>query len=359
MKILYGVCGDGMGHAMRSAVVARHLENVGHRVNFASSGSALNYLSKMWPGQVTRVAGLTTVVHKNGIAPEATVAVNALAQVFALPLHALSFLSVSYDRPDVVVSDFDPWTARYAWLTGTPLVAVDNVHFMNRCDHPAEAVLSDLNAAALMFPTVENMVPGASEYLVTTFVNAPVRKSRTSLHLPILRPEVLAAKCATDNGHIVAYFNDRSDHEARTAALSQVGVPVRLYGQKGRTTETTYGNLTLCPFSDASFIADMANCRAVIGGAGFTFMTEAIYLGKPMLALPFRGQFEQILNANYLQLLGYGERCCALTGDAVRSFLGRVPFYADRLRSFVHDGNSELLTSVVRAIHMAAPRRAA
>jgi uncharacterized protein (TIGR00661 family) len=244
-------------------------------------------------------------------------------------------------------------------LTGKPLVAVDNVHFMNRCDHPAEVVARDVSAAALMFPMVEHMIPGANEYLVTTFVDAPTRKPRTSLHLPILRPEVLEAKRSTDNGNIVAYFNDRADHSARAAALAQIGVPVRLYGEKGRTTETTYGSLTLCPFSDARFIDDMASCRAVIGGAGFTFMTEAIYLGKPMLALPFRGQFEQILNANYLQLLGYGERCCSLTTESVRSFLGRVPSYTVKLREFMHDGNAELLASVDRAVHAAAWGRVA
>jgi uncharacterized protein (TIGR00661 family) len=296
------------------------------------------------------IVGFSSAINGNSVAPEATLMANTLRQTLSVPMHALSLLNVACDPPDVVISDFDPWTARYAWGTGTPLVAVDNIHFMNRCNHPADVVVSDLSAATLMYPVVEAMVPAARQYLVTTFVDAPVCKPNTTLHLPILRPEVLAAKRAGSNGHVIAYFNDKADHRALTEAFTSVGAPVRLYGEKGRTTETTHGNVTLCPFADARFIADVAASRAVIGGAGFTFMTEAIYLGKPMLAVPFRGHFEQILNANYLEVLGYGERGCDLDADRVNAFLGRVSAYTAELRGFAHDGNRELLASVERAI---------
>ncbi len=350
MKILYGVCGVGMGHVMRSAVVARYLESRGHAVRFASTGRALDYLVQRWPGQVTGVPGLATIITDNSVAPEATLLFNMMMQPLCVPLHVLSLLDVGFDPPDVVVTDFDPWTARYARLTGTPLVAVDNIHFANRCVHPPQVVVGDLDAAAVMFPALENIVPGAHRYLVTTFVDAPVCKPNTTLHLPILRPEVLRAKGARPNAYVVAYLNDMADHRGCAATLGQLGVPVRLYGEKGRTTETTVGNVTLCPFSDARFIADVAASGAVIGGAGFTFMTEAIYLGRPMLAVPFRGQFEQILNANYLEALGYGERACDLDPDRVSAFLSRVPAYTAELRGFAHDGNRELLAAVEAAI---------
>ena len=39
---------------------------------------------------------------------------------------------------------------------------------------------------------------------------------------------------------------------------------------------------------------------AVITSAGFTLLGEAVYLHKPVLAIPVEGQFEQILNAHYV-----------------------------------------------------------
>ena len=38
MRILYGVAGEGLGHAMRSRVVAEHLRSRGHEVKLVSSG---------------------------------------------------------------------------------------------------------------------------------------------------------------------------------------------------------------------------------------------------------------------------------------------------------------------------------
>jgi uncharacterized protein (TIGR00661 family) len=40
MRILYGVTGEGLGHAMRSRVIADHLRARGHEVKLAASGRA-------------------------------------------------------------------------------------------------------------------------------------------------------------------------------------------------------------------------------------------------------------------------------------------------------------------------------
>ena len=48
---------------------------------------------------------------------------------------------------------------------------------------------------------------------------------------------------------------------------------------------------------DRSFLDHLARCRAFVGSAGFESICEAHYLGKPTLAVPTRGQFEQVLNA--------------------------------------------------------------
>jgi uncharacterized protein (TIGR00661 family) len=350
MNILYGVCGEGMGHAMRSAVVAKHLQSRGHAVRFVSSGGAAKYLEKHFGvGSVTRALGLRTVMLQNRVQPLATLVANVCKQTIAPAAHAASFLALGRPTPDVVVSDFDPWSARYAGMLGVPLVAVDNVHFMNRFTHPRDVVTPDRTAAAIMFPTVHNMVPGAKRYLVTSFVGAPVAAPRTTLHAPIVRPSVLGAPRSV-GAHVVVYFNDSADHEAVTRALAGVGARFRVYGQKGLTRERTTGNVIACPFSEERFIEDLGSARAVIGGAGFTLMTEAIALGKPMLAVPFGSQFEQILNANYLERVGYGERARVFDCFTVGSFLDRAPGYAKTLSGLVHDGNRELFSAVEEAI---------
>lgn len=349
MKILYGLAGEGLGHAMRSAVVGKHLESRGHTVYFASSGRALDYLKKTWPQQTMAVSGLGTVMKKNKIAAFETMVSNVIAQTLNAPASALGFMSMAKINPDLVISDFDPHSARFAGFYKLPLLAVDNIHFMNRCSHPRELIAHDRQAAAIMYPIVDNTVPNADRYLVTTFVYAPPCREQTFLHLPILRPEIFQAKNAPLGNHVVVYFNDKADHEQIAQTLERVDVPFRLYGH-GQKTESVRRNITYCPLSDEAFLRDLASARAVIGGAGFTLMTEAIYLGKPMLAVPFMGHFEQILNANYLSLLEFGARAYDFTPATVAQFLEAIPHYTERLRTFQHDGNRGLFSAVDAAI---------
>lgn len=71
-------------------------------------------------------------------------------------------------------------------------------------------------------------------------------------------------------------------------------------------------------------------------------MSEAVHLGKPVFSVPIEGQFEQVLNALYLEHLGYGMHAASgeLKTDAARfrarieEFLGRNAEYRDALRSY-------------------------
>ena len=83
-------------------------------------------------------------------------------------------------------------------------------------------------------------------------------------------------------------------------------------------------------------------------------MGEAVYLHKPMLAIPLDGQFEQIINARYLQYDGYGQHAEGLDSETVADFLAKVPQYAKRLATYTQDGNRDLLDAVDHHLDRAA-----
>ena len=57
VKILYGVVGEGMGHATRSRVVIEHLATKGHEVKIVVSGRAHRFLTERLASR-RRPAGL-------------------------------------------------------------------------------------------------------------------------------------------------------------------------------------------------------------------------------------------------------------------------------------------------------------
>ena len=58
MKILYGVVGEGMGHATRSKVVLSYLQSRGHQLKVVVSGRAYKFLQKFFD-DVVEIQGLT------------------------------------------------------------------------------------------------------------------------------------------------------------------------------------------------------------------------------------------------------------------------------------------------------------
>ena len=64
--------------------------------------------------------------------------------------------------------------------------------------------------------------------------------------------------------------------------------------------------------------------RGVIASAGFSLISECLYLKKRMLVLPVAGQYEQVINAHYVQKLGLGVWAKELSEGAIGEFLEQV-----------------------------------
>jgi len=93
----------------------------------------------------------------------------------------------------------------------------------------------------------------------------------------------------------------------------------------GSGQEGVRGNLQFKAFSSDGFLRDLAACRSVIATAGFTLISEALYLGKPYLAMPMHGQFEQQLNALCLEEIGCGLNAGVVNHDVIKNFFDCLP----------------------------------
>jgi uncharacterized protein (TIGR00661 family) len=179
--------------------------------------------------------------------------------------------------------------------------------------------------------------------VITTFFYPPPRKKRTTLVPSLLRPEILAAKPERGD-HLLVYGRIS---ETAIAALEASGVPSHVYGARdGLTEEAQEGSLSYRPFANEAFIDDLRTARGVVGSAGYSLMSEAVFLRKPMLALPLAGQFEQEMNARYLERLGFGTAATALDEPALERFLEREPVHEEALAAYEQDGNSEALAAI-------------
>lgn len=338
MKILYGVVGEGMGHAMRSRVVLEHLVQSGHDVQVMASERAVDYLGARLEF-VHRIHGMHIIYDENRVRRGKTLWSNILQGALAIPQQIRAYFDlIDGFRPEVIISDFESWTYLYGKLHRIPVLSVDNIQMLNRCFHAPDIINADRVGFEVARAFVKGKLPHAHHYLITTFYYPEVRKKRTTLYPSILRPEILSASPRAGE-HLLVY-QTAEGNEVLTRALAASGLECRVYGmRRGLAEDVREGNLTYRPFSESAFIADLATSRAVVAGGGFTLMSESVFLHKPMLSMPVVGQFEQTLNALYLEREGFGRHARALTESALRSFLDALPACEERLEGYVQDGN--------------------
>jgi uncharacterized protein (TIGR00661 family) len=357
MRILYGVVGEGMGHAIRSRVVLDHLVGAEkHEVEIVASQRAVDFLQKAFEdrAEVHRVHGLHIVTEENRVRRGKTLWENVRDGAEALPGQIAAYFELIRDfQPQAVVSDFESWSYLFGKLHRLPVFSVDNMQIINRCELPDEVIGPYRTEFEVTKAFIKSKLPRAEHYFIATFFRPPVRKERTTLVPPILRPEILAAK-AEAGDHLLVY-QTAEGNEALVKALQETGLECRIYGmRRGISQEQREGRLRYMPFSEAGFIDDLRTSRAVITGGGFTLMSECVYLHKPTLSVPISGHFEQILNGRYLEHEGYGRFATALDGPAVHAFLEGVPECQAALAKVSQNGNEALFTALDEQLDRAA-----
>lgn len=337
-RILYGVHGTLHGHAMRALTIARHFSE--HEFLFVTHDRGTAVLKPEYPvveipGPLTiyknhRVATLPTVLHSLRQFPTQSA---RLGQVRKL---------ISDFQPDVSLSDYDYLVARASQQVGLPCLSVDHQHIITFCRHPLpwRHRLPYWQLALV----VKWLFSQASHYLVISFFRPPLKPGvRARLAPPVLRESVLTRQ-PSEGGHVLVY-QSISPFPGFFAFLQTLPHPVVVYGFHQHRRD---GNLTFKENSEEGFLDDLASCRYVICAGSHTLTSEALYYGKPVLSIPFQGAFEQVLNAFYLERLGYGRGLLSFppSQDFMAGFEAHLAGYRRAIRQGEFLGNNVAYAAV-------------
>jgi uncharacterized protein (TIGR00661 family) len=256
---------------------------------------------------------------------------------------------VRHFKPKIVFSDFDSYAYFFAKRFKLPIVSIDNQQIIHKCKHDDEitkGVFADYRATRAF---VKAKLPGCDHYLITSFFTPAIRPKFAdcvTIIPPILRREILDAQ-PTVGDHVLVYQTSTSD-KALLAELNRL--PRRRFVVYGLRRDAVQGNCTLRSFSEESFVKDLASARAVVTNGGLSLIHEAIYLRKPILSVPVRHQFEQEMNARYLERYEYGLAAPRTDADVLEAFLRQEHKYTRALRRHHQKGNEVLFKKVDRLV---------
>lgn len=339
MNILYGVPGEGMGHATRSKVVIDHLLEKGHNVCVVASSRAYHFLDTCFPGKVVEIKGFHFVYRNAAVSKPATFFSNLSQAGKNLLYNTARKLQIERSfAADLVISDFENFSFFFAKAHGLPVISIDNMQVMDRCKLDIAISPAEKNNYRLAKNIVKAKVPGCDHYIITSFFEAETRKKHTSLVPPIIRREIQQLK-PVKGEYILMYQTSSSLGTVKDTLQKLPGERFLVYGMNRDVTE---GNIVFKPFSEAGFIDDLAGAKAVIANGGFSFTSEAVYLKKPVYSFPVHNQFEQWMNAAYIEKCGYGRHFNGLSADQLKSFLYDLPLFEKALSGYHQEGNTLL-----------------
>jgi len=339
MKILYGVPGEGMGHATRSKVIIDFLLKKNHEVCVVSSARAYQFLDKQFPGKAIEIKGFHFAYKNAEVSKAGTFLLNLKSAGKNLHFnHAKKQVIERSFVPDLVISDFESFSFFFAKEHRLPVISIDNMQVMDRCLLDIEISKEEKNNFRLAKAIVSAKVPGCNHYLISSFFNAEIKKKNTEIVPPIIREAIQSAK--TSSGRHILMYQTSSSLKTVQETLQQL--PNETFYVYGMNREAREGNVIYKLFSEKGFIEDLASAKAVIANGGFSFISEAVYLKKPVYSFPIHNQFEQWMNAAYIQKLGYGRHFDNLNADNLKSFIYDLPLFEKNLSAYSQKGNDVL-----------------
>lgn len=351
-RIVIGICGIGQGHVLRQSVVLTHLLARGHQVVTFAFGESYRFLQEFFP-EVSRIRVRVPWVYCNetGIdfARTGKDTNNRKCAYLADNFLAMDYAIYLLDgEPDLILTDYEPVSAQLAYALGRPLVCVDqqskflgfktpDVNGFSRKEEASRLRLFFPQAtrrfATSFFPVTSEADPGYPVTIIPPILRPQFNKLMTGGTSQGNGPDVLVYLSPYGNakpklGDIIQVLQECSDYRF-TLYSSRVDANVCC----------PMDNVRLKRFSHQGFLHDLWRSMAVISTAGHQLISEAVYLGKPILALPF-AIYEQQYNARMVENYQLGVVAQEFDAGSLSLFLGS-------LQMFVH--NASELTKVMGA----------
>jgi len=330
-RICYGVMGDARGHLSRALAIARELPQ--HEFLFIGGSKAHILREKGY--QVKDVPILPTIIRNNRVDFAATLAHGLMGLGRMAPaFKKVKGLIREFD-PHLIISDYEFLTLKVARLMGRPCISIDNQHLLTHClyDPPPGQRLNRYLTCAL----IRYLFSNASRYLVTSFHTLPpANRALTEVFPPLIKQKLQEYQPRVGD-HALVYL--RGNHFVRL--IKQLKQSRRQFFIYGWGENPPDGNLRFKKTSEDDFLNDLATCNYVITNGGHSLISEALYLGKPILCHPIKFFYEQFFNAYYLKQNGLGDYSLnnACREDIIAEFETEVDQYRARIKAKNFFGN--------------------
>lgn len=343
-KILFGVTGIGYGHTFRQLPIIDYFAALSDVVIFAYDRS-LEYFSRRFDRHshvtVLRVAVPFIVGSPTGLDFEKTAGHPANKNVDFLGINSrvMAETEKMIGKPDLVISDYEPISAQYAYAHGSPLVTLDQQSKYLCADMPESLsgfTFADEIARLHLF------FPRATARLAVSFFRVPKRKGGDFVRIfpPTIREEIIRLKpeCRPEKETVLVYVSAARDFPQSIASVAAACGSAKGITFHAFLPETLHA--TAAPFASDRFIVHthgdpmfyriLKKSSAIIATAGHSLLSEAMFLEIPVYAMPV-APYEQHMNAKIIADNHFGVSQKTVRPAVLRNFLGKRDYFRNAI----------------------------
>jgi len=283
MKIFYAVQATGNGHISRAMELLPYLERYGEVDIFLSGANnslqldaSVKYRSKGLSLFYTNGGGLNYWQIVKKFAP-----LRILKEVRDLPV----------EKYDLVLNDFESITSMACAYKKIP-----SVNFGHQASFISPKVPRPEHRDKMGEWILRNYARA------TQYIGLHFKQYDDFILPPVIKRDILQAE-PQNKGHITVYLSSYSDATLEKHFQSLKDFRFQIFSKEVKQP-VQKGHLLFLPVDKNAFGRSLVNCSAIITGAGFETPAEALYLGKKLMVIPIRGQYEQSCNAAALKKMG-------------------------------------------------------
>lgn len=317
MKFIFVIQGEGRGHMTQAITMFDLLRAKGHEVTDVIIGSSDRREIPSFVRNRLRCE-LHTIQSPNfatdrknkSIHPGKTLIKNIrMTRTFR---HSLRYLKqlVEERQPDVLLNFYDFLAGIYHGLYRPKLRFVCIGH-QYLAGSPGFIFPSGKTVAKNLFLWANTITSlGAHQRIALSFRknNDESVGGKLLIWPPLLRKKVTEMEKREEGFFLTYIVNDGYGEEVIHWAAKNPDINIEAFWDRKnvKTSQRLLPNLTFHPIDDDNFLQKMASCRGLVSTAGFESICEALYLEKPVMVIPIKGQYEQECNALDTHAMGAG-----------------------------------------------------
>lgn len=283
MKILYAIQGTGNGHISRALEIVPALQK---KANTDILVSASQWeLCLPFPIKY-RLHGLGFVFGKKGGIDFVNTYLKMntkrfINEIKSLPVH----------KYDLVISDFEPVSAWACRLNKIPCVGLSN---QAATLHPLAPRPKKIDSIGKL--VLQRYAPTTRQY------GFHFKKIDDNIFTPIIRQSI-RKQLPINQGHFTVYLPSFDDLKIWKKLKSFPSCKFHIFSKRSKCTFHDK-NISIFPLDNEHFVQSLRSAAGIITNAGFGTTAEALFLGKKLLIIPMKSQYEQHCNAAMLETMG-------------------------------------------------------